>query len=453
MQTPFDIYREANARLDALIDTGSPDRSLAAIIARARDRLARTARFIEHLGNTHHSAPVIHVAGTSGKGSTATTLEHILRAAGYRTLLHTSPYLQVATEKLAIDGRLIDAESFAELVDRVMAAMEEWGEARLTYAEAWLAVIGLAIERFRPDVAIVEVGAGGRFDLTNLVRSDVAVITSIGLDHTETLGETLEDIAWHKAGIIKPGSVVVHSVDVPAGVTAIERQAAQAGVPIQAAIDLANFEPLPEPGGVWSWRDERSGERLNSGLPGRIQAQNSALAVAAARAWRPDLPIVAIRAGLAATRFPARFERMPGDRTVILDGAHNPQKVAALVPEIARLPRPRIGLLGFLAAKRADDMIAQLTPHLDEIALTTPTVVGKPGLDVGGAVEFAQALSRIPVTGVEDQLTALAFALDRAGAEGSVLVTGSLFLCGATRERWYPSEEIVAQQTPWPLTP
>jgi dihydrofolate synthase / folylpolyglutamate synthase len=181
-----------------------------------------------------------------------------------------------------------------------------------------------------------------------------------------------------------------------------------------------------------------------------IQAQNSALAVAAARAWNAELSLDNVRTGLESTRFPARFERMPDARTVILDGAHNPQKVAALAHEVARQPRPRIGVLGFLAAKQADEMLGLLAPLLDEIVLTAPEVAGKPGLDVDRAVALAGTLTMAPVTGMVDPFAALDSALVRAGEKGSVLVAGSLYLCGAIRERWYGSAEIVAQQTAWP---
>ena len=451
MRTPSQIYASANARLDALIEIAQvADRSLSAITARAQDRMTRTARFLDHLGNPHHSAPVIHVAGTSGKGSTATAISQILEAAGYRTLLHTSPYLQVATEKLALGGCLIDAESFAELVELALTGIDAWGEAELTYAEAWLAVIGLAMARFRPDVAIVEVGAGGRFDLTNLVRSQVAVITSIGFDHTETLGETISEIARHKAGIIKQGAAVVHAVDDPDAVAEILAQARSRETPVEHVGPIDTLNVRPESDDRWSWRDSVTGERLTAGLPGQVQARNGALAVAAARSWRPELPIGAIRSGLVATRFPGRFERMPGAQTVILDGAHNPQKVDALIPEIGQLARPRVGVLGFLAAKPADEMIAQLAPHLDEIVLTSPAIVGKPGLDVDRALTLARTLTTLPVSAEAAPLAALELAMQRAGTGGGVLVTGSLYLCGAIRERWYASEEIIAQQTPWP---
>jgi dihydrofolate synthase/folylpolyglutamate synthase len=406
-----------------------------------------TLKALERAGNPERQAPVFHLAGTSGKGSTATTIARILEAASYRTLLHTSPYLQVSTEKLVVDAQLIDAGQFADLVEAVLS-QERGG--RLRYGEAWLLLIAEAIARYRPDVAIIETGAGGTWDLTNLIWSEVAVITSVGLDHTETLGNTIREIARHKAGIIKQGASVVHSVDDPDAVAEILAQAQAREAKVEYVGQLEALNVRPERDNHWSWRDPLTGERLVAGLPGKIQARNAALAVAAARAWRSDLPIEAIRAGLASTRFPARFERMPGMQTVILDGAHNPQKVAALIPEIARLPRPRVGVLGFLAAKRADEMMAQLAPHLDEIVLTSPPIVGKPALDVDLAMTLARSLTQVPISGRAVPLAALDLAIERAGAEGSVVVTGSLYLCGAIRERWYASEEIITQRTQWP---
>src|SRR6478609_9723252 len=141
----YDIYRAANQRLKAL------------------------TAFLEYLGNPHRTAPVIHVGGTSGKGSTASSIASILHAAGMSTLLHTSPFLQVSTEKLQIDTELIDAPLFAELTEEVIGAAERFGEIQLTYGEAWMALVAMAMARLKPDVAVIEVGAGGRFDLTNVV--------------------------------------------------------------------------------------------------------------------------------------------------------------------------------------------------------------------------------------------------------------------------------------------
>jgi dihydrofolate synthase/folylpolyglutamate synthase len=449
----YDIYRAANQRLEALIDTNpTHDSSLRAVQARAAARLKAMAAFLEFLGNPHLSAPVIHVAGTSGKGSTATAIAAILRASGRSTLLHTSPFLQVSTEKLQIDGQLIDAPLFAELTDQVIDAAGRYGQIHLTYGEAWMAIVALATARLKPDVAVIEVGAGGRFDLTNVVDSSIAVITTIGLDHTETLGPTIPEIAWHKAGIIKSGLIVVHGVEQPEARAEIDRQAAQVGVASLTRIDPAALKIAQTDDGYPTWRDDLTGTRLKAGVPGEPQARNGALAVAAARAFTPDLDLAAIEQGLAQTRIAARFERMPGAGTVILDGAHNAQKVGAIIPDLMRLPRPRVGVIGFLAAKRSDEMIELLSPALDHVVVARPDVLGKPGRDIAHTAESVRARVAAPVVSAQSPVGAVQMAEGIAGEGGSVIVTGSLYLCGAVREHWYASPEIIEQKTQWPET-
>lgn len=447
----YDIYRAANQRLEALIDVNpSHDTALRAVQARASARLKVMAAFLEYLGNPHRTAPVIHVGGTSGKGSTASSIASILHAAGMSTLLHTSPFLQVSTEKLQIDTQLIDAPLFAELTDEVIGAAERFGEIQLTYGEAWMALVAMAMARLKPDVAVIEVGAGGRFDLTNVVDSSVAVITTVGIDHTETLGPTIPEIAWHKAGIIKHGHSVVHGVEQPEARAEIDRQAASVGVVSLTRIDIADLQVDQGDDGHVNWRDPVTGVRLRAGIPGMPQAQNGALAVAACRAFVPDLAIAAIECGLAETRIAARFERMPGERTVILDGAHNVQKVAAIVPDLARLPRPRVGVIGFLAAKRSDEMIGLLGPALDHVVVARPDVLGKPGRDVAHTAESVRTHVTVPVISASSPADAVRIAEGIAGDHGSVIATGSLYLCGAIRERWYGSREIIEQKTQWP---
>lgn len=448
---PYDLYCTTRQKLDGLIDL-SPmhDRSPAAIRIRATDRLRRMAEFLAFLGEPHRAAPVIHVGGTSGKGSTATVISAILRAAGRRTLLHTSPYLQVSTEKLQIDDRLVTAEAFADLTNEVLAAAARHQHTHLTYGEAWMAIVGLAMTRFTPDVAIIEVGAGGRFDLTNVVDSQVAVITTVGIDHTETLGATIPEIAWHKAGIIKPGQRVVHSVSQLAARAEIDRQIAAVGVESLSVIDADRLQIALDDEGRATWRDGETGARLRAGLPGRAQAQNGALAVAAVRALVPDISLDALQRGLDASQIAARFERMPGPGTIILDGAHNPQKMTALVQDVVRLPRPRVAVVGFLAAKRSDEMIQALGPCVDRIVVARPEVLGKPGREVAQTAESVRRLVSAPVVEATDPATAVRIAEELAGDQGSVIVTGSLYLCGTVRERWFPSRTIVEQQTQWP---
>lgn len=446
-----DRYVQANQRLDELIDLHPDhDRSLTAIQARAAGRLARMTSFLAYLGNPHRSIPVIHVAGTSGKGSTATTIAALLRGTGRRALLHTSPYLQVATEKLQLDGQLIAVEDFAVLVDRVLTAAQRFRHEHLTYGEAWMAMIGLAMEQFQPDVAVIEVGAGGRFDLTNVVEPRVAVITTVGIDHVETLGDTIPAIAWHKAGIIKPGAAVVHGVEQPEARAEIDRQVALAGI---VSVDVVERQALAiesaEDGGA-TWRDVLTGVRLRSGIPGQPQAQNGAVAVAAVRAFDPGITIREIQAGLAEVRLAARFERMPGSATVILDGAHNTQKMTALLPDLAALPRPRVAVIGFLAAKRSDEMIELLGPSVDHVVVARPDIIGKAGREVTHTAATVRKHISSPVIQATSPVGAVQMAERVAGGSGSVIVTGSLYLCGAARERWYASSDIVTQQTQWP---
>src|SRR5215218_8267762 len=189
-------------------------RSPASRRQRAETRLSRIRTMLEALGEPQRSYPAVHVTGTSGKGSTAAAVAAILTAAGYRVGLRTSPYLQVPTEKLQIGPSLIDACSFASLVTRVLDTAAcffppEQTELPISYAEVWSVLGYWWFSEREIDIAVVEVGAGGRFDATNVIDPIVSVITSVGLDHLITLGPTITDIAWHKAGIIKTGSTAV----------------------------------------------------------------------------------------------------------------------------------------------------------------------------------------------------------------------------------------------------
>ncbi len=447
----YELYRLTNKRLDNLIDLApNHEPGLVAIQARAVERLAWMQGFMEFLGNPHLEVPVIHVTGTSGKGSTATAIASILQAAGLRTLLHTSPYLQVSTEKIQFDGRLISSTDLAALADEVIAAADGYDREHLTYGEAWMAIVMLAMRRFKPDVAIIEVGAGGRFDLSNVVQPDVAVITSVGIDHVESLGSSIEEIAWHKAGIIKSGSSVVHSVVQPEAIAQINQEAALVGVAGIEQITELQIGITQGSSGTVYWTDAHSGFLLTNGIGGSIQAVNGAVAVAAARAFKPDIAIGAIDRGLKSNRIPARFERMPGPGTVILDGAHNEQKMSSLIRDLQMMPRPTIGVVGFLASKRFNEMIAMLAPHLDQIVVSSPDVIGKPALLPAEMLGILNGMTDAPVIAADSPVHAVELARLAAREHGTVIVTGSLYLCGEAREIWYSGDDIVVQQTQWP---
>jgi len=466
MTSTLKRYHESAARLDALIDASPEptDTSREAVQRRATFRMDRLQRFLALLGNPHVGYPIIHVGGTSGKGSTSTMIAAILRAGGYSTGLHTSPYLQTPSEKLQLDGLLIDPEQFSILVDVIMTAHDRWlsgGEASLTYGEAWFALTALFFSRNKVDVAVIEVGAGGRFDLTNVITPVLSVITSVGIDHTSTLGDTIGEIAWHKAGIIKPGIPAVTAVTDPTALGLIREEARITRSPLtEIDLDLELQDVQTGRQGT-SWIDAATGARFHTAMCGRFQAANGATAVAVSRLLQPlGLPVAdgAVHDGLASVRIPGRAELI-GDRVpVLLDGAHNADKVAALTTDIpALLPTPaggrRIAVLGVLEAKQAADMIRRLVPVMDVLIATAPKVLAKQPKKAAQIAEIARRAGfGGPIHIEESANEAIRRALAEAdsGRGDTIVVTGSLYLLGNIRGRWFAEEDMVVQRTAWP---
>ena len=454
----YAVYRAAVARTYGVIDP-TPDLTggLDAIHARARAKQARLGRLLAAMGDPHLAAPVVHVGGTSGKGSTSVAVAAILSAAGYRTLLHTSPYLQVATEKLQLDGRLVDPATFAAGIATVLGAAEALGEGPIGYPELWMALIGWTMRALGVDAAVIEVGAGGLLDMTNVVRPTVSVITSVGLDHTETLGATVAEIALQKAGIIKPGIPVVTAVTNPTALAVIRAEAAHRDAPL-TEIGLGDDVVVDDDRGDWlapvGWRDVASGQRYVGGMAGRIQAVNGATALATVRALRGQGWVIgddAVQSGLAAGRLPGRLEIVRQHPTVVLDAAHNPQKAAALAGDLATMGRRCVGVIGVLAAKQAREVLAELAPALRALVATEPMVLGKPSLPAAELAAIALEVGIDEVVAEADPGRALDRALEMAGRDEVVLVTGSLYLIGELRRRWYPDEAMIAQGTAWPV--
>ena len=467
-------FHAAVARVDALIerDNTPHHKAPAEIRARAEMRLERMRRFLAFLGNPQSRYPVIHVTGTSGKGSTSTAIARILEAHGLRVGLHTSPYLQTPTEKLQLDSNLVAPEVFADLVDRTLAGHDRWlaaGMDPLTYGEIWVAMVCLAFMDAPVDVGVIEVGAGGRFDLTNIVQPAVSVITSVGIDHVVTLGNTIAEIAWHKAGIIKPGAPVVTAVTDPVALAAIDAEARRANVDVIRVIEGETYRRVAGSGDDGAgWHDLTPGglDGVLPAPPGAYQAGNAAVAVATIRAFADGtgVPVdpAAIVAGLAATRIPGRFEviQQAGEPTVILDGAHNPQKVVALMADIGPATRQRgqqlVVVLGALEAKQIDEMASLIAPWAEAIIATSPRVLAKASAESAG---LAAAIGRSgfsgPVRAIPSPLAAIDEALSIAGGlpEAVVLVTGSLYLIGNIRGRWFPDDQITLTRTPWPERP
>lgn len=465
MAATFERYQQATARLDALIEHANApgDRSHEAVLQRAELRMGRLRRFLKRMGDPHTQFPIVHVGGTSGKGSTSTTIAAILTAAGYRTGLHTSPYLQTAAEKLQLDGRLIDPEVFADLVDRLLAVHDEWvaeGEDTLTYGELWMTLTVFFFAEAAVDFAVIEVGAGGRFDLTNVVTPVVSVITSVGIDHTNTLGETIEEIAWHKAGIIKPGVPAVTAVTNPAALKIIKDEATLQG---SALTQVADPIEVTETGAAGTtWFDAGMEQSRTIRLGGTFQARNGATAVATVHVLANigfSIPPSAIDGGLRAVQIPGRVELLADRVPILLDGAHNAEKVAALASDIpVVLPvgsgGRRIAVLGALETKQSDEMIRSLVPVVDAIVATSPQVFAKEAKDAAAIAGIARTVGfHGPVYVEPDPRRAIEHALTLVedASKDAILVTGSLYLVGNVRGRWFEERDIVLQQTSWPI--
>ena len=295
----------------------------------SRPGLSRVRELLHRLGDPQDGLQFVHIAGTNGKGSTAAMLASILRAAGYTAGLFTSPYLERFAERMQVNGVPVPDAEFAavcEALQPCIAAMDD----PPTEFELVTAAAMLWFRRRGCDVVVLEVGLGGRLDATNVIAAPAcAVITNIGLDHTEILGDTLEQIAREKAGILKPGTRAVSYPQTPEVRAVLHEICAQRGIPL-TEVDAAAIAPLTD--GVDGQAFTYRGAEYTLPLLGAHQLRNAAVALETvtalrARGWR--IPDAAVRAGLAQVRWPARFELLRRAPWFVLDGGHNPQCIQA----------------------------------------------------------------------------------------------------------------------------
>lgn len=430
-------------------------------LAEFQRRLVRTRRLMTHLGDPQDALPTIHIGGTSGKGSVAILCESVLQALGLRVGTHTSPYLQTPLEKVRAGGRLVDAQTAAALAERVMGAVdalmrepEDLGHTH--YAEAWL---GLALRYFADmqcGAAVVEVGMGGRYDATNVIMPRVSVISTVHYDHMRVLGDTLEEIAYHKAGIIKPGVPVVIG-HVPAAalpvITAEAHRCEARAVQLGREFSYEAIE-VSQQGGRFSYRGLGLAlDDIHLGLLGQHQFANASAALAAvelfAEAQGLALDEAAIREGLARARFAGRLEVMQDGPRVVLDGAHNEEKINALiaaVPQVFSYER-LVLVIGMLETKAADPITGALARMADAIVTTSPRVKGKPALPADELAHIAREAGVHEVWAEGEPQAALERALAIAGPRDLVVVTGSLYLIGMLRSHWHPTAQVIAQRT------
>jgi dihydrofolate synthase/folylpolyglutamate synthase len=411
-----------------------------------RPGLATIQRLLTLLDDPQAGIPAIHIGGTNGKGSTAAMLDAMLRAAGYRTGLYTSPHLLSFTERIRVDGEPIGEAEIVALTERLktLCAAHFAPETTFpagdflphpTFFELTTAMAFLHFRRRAVETAAIEVGLGGRLDATNVLQPRVAVITNIALEHQEYLGRTRAEIAAEKAGIIKPGVPIVTAARGEA-LAVIRQTAAQRRAPVICVPESYRWAVVDSSLGGQTFDLDGPRERyqgLRVSLAGRHQVENAVLAVAAAEAAQDQgilLDAMAIRRGLAEAAWPGRLQVLQNRPRIILDGAHNPAGTEALAAFLME-HRGALGRLvlvfGVLQDKDWETMLGLLGPLADEIVLTHPP--SQRGADPAALAPAAQRHARVTIAAEPEK--ALAWAREVARAEDTILVAGSLYTVAA----------------------
>lgn len=431
-------------------------------------------RLLEELGNPHIGVPTVHIAGTKGKGSTSAMCASILTRSGYRVGLFTSPHMHSFRERIQVGGEPVSEDEFAGLVDAIWPAVEKVGsedpDGGVTMFEALTA---MAFVEFRANATfqVLEVGLGGRLDTTNLASPNVCAITSLSLDHTSVLGNTIEAIAGEKAGIIKPGIPVVTAPQPAGAAEVIQAKCAEMGSPLtEVGTDITGrVLSRSVQGQRFEIRTEATSYALDMPMLGDYQVENAAIAVGIAESLRNSgftVPDQALREGLASVSWPCRMEVLSRDPMVVCDGAHNPYSVAQLMqtlPDCFDYDR-LVLVVGMSEDKNLSGMVKELARGIqaEESSTqprTTDVVVAKsrhPRSVSWG--KLAALFDPLPCNvqeggSVGDAVSAameLAESHTQAGHTPLVLATGSLFVAAEAREallgiepELYPELDII----------
>ncbi len=423
------------------------------------DQIGRMEVFLDFLDNPQNRYHSIHVAGTGGKGSVTSMIGSLLQETGFRVGVHTSPYLQVPNEKLLVNGKMAAPSKFTGLVNDFRQEYEKFISKypNLTprYSEAWVAMMHLYFTQQQVDWGVVETGMGGRFDPTNVLLPEISVITNVDFDHIPQLGTTLEEIASHKAGIIKPGIPVVTGETKTATMGVIQKEAADKNSPLfrfgqDFGVDIKTMSETGSVVDITTPFHRYSDIKIN--LPGIFQPQNAAMAVTAVDILSQNrkIPLSAekIEKALRSLEFPGRMETVQKHPTVILDGAHNPQKMEALALSLRAVygDQTYTLIIGMLATKDAASSITHLLPNVHLIIATSPHVFGKPSIKIEEMTGLIRTINPAKRVETADNVTkAIHRVLDNAAPNELIVVTGSIYMLGEAREHWYPKKDILLE--------
>lgn len=436
-------------------------------------KLDRMRLLLSLLDNPQDRIPAVHVAGTKGKGSTCAMIAAALTAAGYRTGLYISPHITAFEERMTVDGVRPSPEKLVELVNRLIPVVGQMdnmpGQMQPTYFELATAIAWLHFIDRQVEIVVLETGLGGRLDSTNICRPHVCILTNVSRDHTHILGSTVRQIAWEKAGIVKPNVPVICGVSQPEALRLIEQICRERAAPLilfgrdlmvtarqtfnDFNPDLQDSDPVLETqqSGVLNREsdpapcsriDVMSGGILWKDVPvalrGAHQATNTALALAAIdqlRARGMQISDLAVRTGLARVQWPARVEVVARRPTVVIDAAHNWESARALVATLKEDFRPRRRFLIFAATRDKDvaGLLRLLLPAFDTVIFTR--YLDNPrGVPVPELRAIVHAISDRPVHTVDNPIAAWRMARHWAEPEDLIAITGSFFLVAELRD-------------------
>jgi dihydrofolate synthase/folylpolyglutamate synthase len=436
-----DIETQYNQALDYLYSYVDYSLKHISELARAEFNLDRMFALMEELGNPQTKYPIIHVAGTKGKGSVAALCASALKAAGYQTGLYTSPHLWDYVERIQISGEPISHKLLIELVEEVKPAVAKIP--KLTTFEITTALGFLAFAKNDVDAAVIEVGLGGRLDATNVVNPKVSVITSLSYDHMAVLGNTLAEIAGEKAGIIKEGVPVVSAPQTDEALRVLERIAKERNSPLILIGKDVKFERLSSSldGQELVVSHQQSEVSLKIPLLGAHQVENAAIAYTALKTNGISISEEAIQHGFSQVKWPARFEILRREPPIVIDSAHNRDSALRLrqtldeyFPEI-----PVVLIFCALEDKDITGILEELKPRLECVVATQADHPRAPSAE--WTAEQVKKVG-IPVKAVTSVAAALEQALELAGAQKLVLSAGSVAFAGEVSMAWRKRIEI-----------
>ena len=392
--------------------------------------LERITKLLSLIGNPEKSLKYVHIVGTNGKGSTAAVISSVMRNAGYRVGMYTSPFIVTFNERMQVNGEMISDTELAEITEYIKPYADSMAD-RPTEFELITAIAFVYFYRHKCDLVVLEAGMGGEFDATNVIPSpEVAVFTNIGLDHTDFLGDTVEKIAATKSGVIKAGCECVMYRSSASVEDVIENKCKSLGVPFtKADFDSLASVSISLEGQVFNWKDY---ENLFLPLLGAHQLRNAATALTAVEKLKArgfSVTEQNIRDGLLNTYWQGRFEILSREPLFIVDGGHNPQCMEALANNIRDyLPKVSLTVLtGVLADKDYTAMYDLVAPYIKEFFLVTP-----PSPRALDANELAKKLLIYgkPTYVCNSVADGVKKAVESAGADGTVLAFGSLYMIG-----------------------